>query len=132
MELLLTVSADAENPNAGDLRLDSRGDLVWTTDRALETAQRLRSRLRFFKAEWFLDLRQGIPYFQTVMQGADEATLRSIFGPVIRGTPGVQSLESLSIEVDRRRRTATLVFRCRLDTGKLFSSADFGPFLVDF
>src|SRR5687768_11395985 len=132
MELLLSTATDADNNVSGDLKLTPEGDLIWTTDVTLETAQRLRSRLRFFKGEWFLDLRQGIPYFQTIVQRADDATLRSIFGRVIRATPGIASLESLSFTRDRNARALSIDFVCRLDSGKLFSSKDFGPFLVSF
>ncbi len=130
MELLLSTAVDSENDTPGDLRL-TRGSLVWSSDPILEVAQRLRSRLRMFKGEWFLDRRQGIPYFQKVFQGATDATLRAIFSRAIRGTPGVRSLDSISVVRDRALRTVDVTFKCTLASGKVFSSADHGPFLVE-
>lgn len=122
MELLLSTATDVDNPVAGDLILVN-GDLVWTEDVVIEVLQRMRSRLRFFKGEWFLDLRQGVPYFQTIMQKADDVTVRAIFSQVLRRTPGVASLESLAVTRSARERTAEISFGCRMSDGALVSSA---------
>lgn len=121
MELLLSTATDSENNFAGDLRLVN-GDFVWTEDPVLEVLQRMRSRLRFFKGEWFLDLRQGVPYFQTIMQKADDRTVLAIFSQVLRRTPGIASLETIRMVRNARERTVEISFRCRFAGGELVSS----------
>lgn len=121
MEFLLSTAISEGNPIAGDLLLVN-GDFVWTEDRTLEILQRMRSRLRFFQGEWFLDLRQGIPYFQTIFQRADDRTLRAIFSQVLRRTPGVALLDVLQIVRDREAREVRITFQCRLDTNEIVSS----------
>ncbi len=116
MELLVSTAIDSENSTVGDLLV--RGDqLVWSTDPVLEIAQRIRSRLRLFKGEWFLDRRIGIPYIQRVFAKVDDATLRYIFSRAIRETPGVADLVEFELTRDRRARNVTVRFVARLDTG---------------
>lgn len=132
MELLLTASVDADNPVEGDLHLE-HGDLVWTTDLAVEVAQRLRVRFRFFRGEWFLDLREGTPWYQEILgKGASDATIRAIFSNVIRTCPGVSSLVSISFEMDRSERELVLDFEAKLEDGSTFKASKFGPFIVEF
>lgn len=130
MELAIARSVDAENPTVGDLRL-SGGTLVWTTDLATEVAQRLTVRFNFFKGEWFLDRRQGTPWYQEVfVKDPDPAVLRAIFSSVILGTAGVATLERLTLGEPDADRELSLSFEARLTDGSRFLSSAFGPFLV--
>src|SRR5690606_28796586 len=98
MELLLTETADgvdSNNPVEGDLHL-SGGDLVWTTDLGQEVAQRLRVRFRFFRGEWFLDRREGTPWYgEILVKNPSPRTVRAIFRNIILRTPGVAALNQL-------------------------------------
>jgi len=72
-------------------------------------AQRLRVRLQFFLAEWFLDKRQGIPYFQVVLvKNPDLGLIQSVFRRAILGTPGVLAIKRMATTHDRAIRTFTI------------------------
>jgi len=131
MDLAVTLKATELNPNVGDLALNEAGDFYLHTTLAAEVAQRLTVRLNFFRGEWFLDLEEGTPYFQQILgKGASDRTIRSIFGQVITGCPGVAGLISFSYSVGRDRRL-TLRFRARLDDQTVFVSDEYGPFVVN-
>ena len=130
MELVAQV--DSDNPVEGDLRL-VKGTLVFTSDLPTEVAQRLRVRFRFFLGDWFLDQREGIPWFQAVLvKNPSGGTIRAIFTKVITETPGVLALDSLDFIMDAGTRTLDLNFTARLEDGSTFRSSSFGPFLVEF
>lgn len=132
MELFLTATADADNPVEGDIHLEG-GDLVWTSGLALEVAQRLRVRLRFFKGEWFLDLQEGTPWFQEILvKGVSDQAIRAVFSTIIRTCPGVASLDSLEFTQSGTARELVLDFRAKLEDGSTFQAKDHPPFIVRF
>lgn len=69
-------------------------------------AQRLRARLRFFKGEWFLDKRQGMPYFEAILvKNPDISLIQSIFRQAVLSTPGTQSIYRMDtrlVSVERK------------------------------
>lgn len=70
---------------------------------------RILARLKFFKGEWFLDLRQGMPYFEAVfVKNPDVSLVQSIFRRAILSTPGVQTIIRMSTQLDRATRTFTI------------------------
>ena len=76
---------------------------------AAAIAQRLRVRLQFFKREWFLDQRQGMPYFEAVLiKNPDLTLVQSLFRRAILATPGVLSIAKFRTNFDRANRTFTL------------------------
>lgn len=131
MELLLVESVDVDNPIEGDLKLET-GTFVFTTDKPAEVAQRLRTRFRFFKGEWFLDRNLGTPWFQEILKkNPNMTTVRAIFSQVITNTPEVASLDSLEVTLDRQLRQLEMVFVARLTDGTVLRSTNFPPFLVE-
>ena len=136
-DLAITLQSSAINPNIGDLEFaDSTMSEILLTDdpsypEGRDVMQDLFIRLRFFYSEWFLDPTQGLPYFRYVFTNdPDTRLITSIFRRVILGTPGVGSLDTFSLDFDRSRRILYPHFAVRLISGKRFTSADFGPFLV--
>lgn len=134
MDLKLVYVVDADNPTEGDLQLVD-GDLVWMgadgTTTAEEVAQRIRTRLRMFKGEWFANEDEGVPYFDEILEkGVADGRVEAIIRAVILGTPGVASLNSYVHERDESTRSLTISFEAVTDDGFVFSSADFGPFTV--
>lgn len=76
---------------------------------AAAIAQRIRVRLLFFKREWFLDQRQGMPYFEAILVKNPDLTLvQSIFRRAILATPGVLAIANLRTNFDRATRTFTI------------------------
>lgn len=93
--------------------------------------QKLRSRFRLFKGEWFLDQRIGIPYKQKILvKNPDPVLINAIFRKVILGTPGFASLDSFDAQkLDRARRELTVNFQATLVDGTtVIAQAE--PFLV--
>lgn len=71
--------------------------------------QQIRSRLLFFRGEWFLDKRQGMPYYQAVfVKNPNIALVQSVFRQAILSTPGVKSIAKLETTLDAATRTFTL------------------------
>lgn len=70
---------------------------------------RILARLRFFKREWFLDLRQGMPYYEAVfVKNPDIGLVQSIFRRAILSTPGVLSIARMTTNFDRLARVFTI------------------------
>lgn len=115
----------ALDPVTGDLAFPIR--IV----RGIEAvAQRLRVRLRFFQGEWFLDRRQGIPYYRDIFRkNPNLAVINSIFRQVILGTPGVGRILKINSQVDPAQRLLTFTFDAQLEDGSIIRAID-EPFLV--
>jgi len=98
------MSAFAQTPQGG---LDiSTGNLRVVKDVPTVTAAKLSNLFGFFKGEWFLDTRQGIPYVQYVLVKTPNLPLiASIFARVVNYCPGVAALLELSLNYDPRART---------------------------
>jgi hypothetical protein len=135
MDLKRVTLTSLINPIAGDLELSPEGDFVWLTPDNTDylparVAQSLRARLSFPKGTWFLDGAEGVPYLQTLLgiKGVPDSTWRAVFTRVLLDTPGIATVDSL--KVVRSGREISLDFRARLASGKVFSSADSGPFRV--
>jgi len=80
--------------------------------------QHLLIRLRFFQREWFLDLRVGIPYYDSILiKNPDLIVIRAIFRQAILSTPGIQSLNSLTTSFDAAARKLTVEFEAVKDDG---------------
>jgi len=126
-----TQSVTLENPVQNDLHLIN-GTIVLIEGPA-EVAQAIRSRLLFFKGEWFLDQREGTPYYQEILgkKAVDLNVIRSIYRRIIAGTPGVEAVPKLDISLDGPTRAATLVFQAVLENGGFIDSRDFAPFVVE-
>lgn len=127
-QLALVHETDAENPVEHDLRL-TNGHLTFIQGHEA-IAQKVKIRLWFFLGEWYLDQREGIPYWTRVLvKNPDIPGLESMFRRVIAETPGVAVVERLTLTLDRATRAATLDFSARTDEGALI---ELGAFLVPF
>ena len=81
------------------------GNLVLVRD-ARAIAQRVENRFRFFLGEWFLDLREGVPYFQEILiKCPDVKVVRQIFLGVITTTPGMADVLDFDMQYDPTSRT---------------------------
>lgn len=64
-----------------------------------EVVQHVRTRLQFYKEEWFLDLEAGTPWFQEIFtKPANLANIESILKARILNTPEVASLLSFTMD----------------------------------
>lgn len=96
-------------PFATFARVEATGDIEIPPRvvRGVEAIRlRLVARLKFFKAEWFLDKRQGMPYFEAVfVKNPDVSLVQSIFRRAILRTPGVSSIARMTTSFDRSARS---------------------------
>lgn len=118
------------DPLTHDLALDETGDVL-LLDGIEAIAQQIRIRLLFVRGEWFLDRREGTPYVGEIWgEPADTNQLAAIFRQVVATTPGVLSVERLTVTFDDDTRSASVDFVARTEAGPL-RSADFEPFIVE-
>lgn len=111
----------------GDLEVVGHRIGLVTGERAIE--QNLRVRLRFFLEEWFLDQRQGIPYFREVfIKNPNLLLLQSIFRTAILETTGISNVNTLTVELDKASRTLSLFFVATMDTG---ATLTYSPFVIE-
>jgi len=101
-----------------DIKLDSTGDLdienydLVLIDELDRIRQQLQIKLRLFLGEWYLDINQGIPYFQDVLEkNPDPVKLQSIFKAAIIGVPDVNRLLDFKLEIDGSTRELNLTFK---------------------
>lgn len=117
---------------AGDLELSSTGDIVWSTGPDY-IRQRLAARFQFFLGEYFLDTRQGIPYFRDVfVKFPNLELIRSIFRKVILTTPGVLQLDKFELDYNDSARQLTFTFSARVEGGTVTVNPGDQDFLVSF
>ena len=86
----------------GDLALTSGYDGV---------RQHLQQNLRAFKGEWFLDLDNGVPYFEDILKkNPNPVVLDGVLKDAILSTPGVIELLSFDLNYINSTRKLTLDF----------------------
>jgi hypothetical protein len=102
------------DPVTHDLDL-STGDLQIVT--GLDAiVQRLRIRYQFFLGEWFLDERQGIPFYQKILiKNPNFADVNSILREVATTTPGVAEVNRVDFDFDSATREFTVDLWARSD-----------------
>lgn len=119
-----------------DFLLTTSGDLDLTTnDLQLVTGiqairQELQIRYRFFLGEWFLNRNEGTPWqIDVLKKNPNEARVRAMLTEVALGTPGVNEIRSLDIDIASATRIMTVTgeFGALLDGSELV----FEPFVVD-
>lgn len=108
---------------AGDLALE-KGDLVLlgrtAATRVLYLRQKIASRFKFFLKEWFLDQREGVPYYRDVFRKRPNIPLiRSLFLRVLRRTPGVLEVVKFSTVFDRETRELSFAFQALVTDGEV-------------
>ncbi len=88
-DILLKKDGDFDLAEGKLSLIDTQQDLI---------AQRLLIKLRTYLGEWYLDLSEGIPYFQRIFRksGNAKAVADTIFKSEINNDEGVISLNSFS------------------------------------
>lgn len=114
----------------GDIELDETGDPVWT-DGPTYIRQRLSVRFKFWLGEYFLDLRQGIPYRREVfVKNPNIDRIREIFRQVIVTTPGVLRLNTFELNYDPSARRMTFKFHASVEGGEVRVNHDDQDFII--
>lgn len=106
---------------------------VFTPDLITYVAQRLRENISFFLGEWFLDTRQGLPYFQRILgQKYDASLIDQIFRKAAEKTAGVSRVNSFVSSFNRQTRTLSVpTFSVTLKDGTTLTQDDLTqPYLI--
>jgi hypothetical protein len=115
-----------------DHDLDLSHGISLTTDLKTYVKQKILQRLRYFLGEWFLDRRQGVPYFERVfVENPDISFLTSLYRRIILGTRGVGGLESIELRFDRPNRTLLVSFVARLADSQETITVTEEPFILE-
>ena len=108
-----------------DIALDlDTGDIdlvdgsVYLTTGIESVRQSLIQRIRLFRGEWFLDLSEGVPYYEDILKKKpDIYVVDAAFKATILETPGVIELVEYELDYSKVDRTLSLSFKARSDDG---------------
>ncbi len=115
---------------AGDLALV--GGSVAIIEGPPAIRQKLSARFKFFLGEWFLDLRQGVPYYRDVfLKEPNLDVVRSLFRKLIIETPGVLSLVTFTVSYNEARRSMAFAFQAKVDGGEVIVRPTDRDFLLE-
>lgn len=114
----------------GDLDL-VQGQFTIVTDVARCAAIVLRNKFLFNRGEYFLNVNEGVPWFQYVfVKNPSLLAVKSIFSQVILGTQGIKSIISLTVTRTPDRK-ASFSFRALADNGAVITGGSGQPFIVE-
>lgn len=108
--------ADIKQAEDGDLLIEN-GDLqiVVGID---GIKQDLHQRLGCFVNEWFLDLSDGLPYYESILvKNPSSQVVEGIFQDRILSTPGVLEILSFNFDYDPKARSLKVEFEARCQDG---------------
>jgi len=94
------------------LRLDSNLDMIWDGNAALldldAVTQAIQTRILLFQGEWWENLNEGTPMFQSILgapgSAKSQAAINLALIQRISGTPYVSSVENVSSSFDPMTR----------------------------
>ena len=93
------------------------GRFAVVTDGA-QVVQHLRTRLRFFLGEWFLDLTVGVPYLQQILKKPfDIAKVEALIKSEILNTPDIEKLTRFESSFNGETRKLTINFDAETSYG---------------
>lgn len=92
------------DPSTGDIA--TRGTQFLSGKNAVGAA--IYHRLRMFFGEYFLDISDGTPWFQSILGKKPQDTAEAVIKERIVTAPGVYALTSFSFDMDRETRKITI------------------------
>jgi hypothetical protein len=88
-------------------------------DDTKQIMQNLAIRLRFVLGEWYLDITQGVPYFEIFFRKApNQIQIESILKEEITNTRGILELTSFESNYNSRSRLYSVKFSARSISGE--------------
>ena len=109
------------DPVTNDLAIDDRYNLRFTADVGEYLSQKIESRLRWYRGEWFLGRSGGLPYFQSVLGKADLSEVNALLLSTVSGVPGVAEVQDFTTSYDEVQREYSVSFTVRAADGDVFS-----------
>ncbi len=123
-----TTAVDADNPVLRDLHLTEGTSTIVEGDEA--TAQEVGSRLLLFRGSYFLDLDEGLPWYQEILEkGIGNGRIRELIRQAILSHPAVVDVPKIDL-VRGANRAASLTFEARTTENTVVRSEDHGPVTV--
>lgn len=115
--------------HAATLQLDTAtGDLaipITVLKGAPAICQRIVSRLRMFAGEYFLDTRQGLPFYQLIAgRQANTNMIDALYRKAIQTTPGIVSVDSIQSTLDKPSRVLKTNWSATYDDGLILTATD--------
>ena len=118
-----------------DLRLGTDKDLYLEND-AIELvtgteaiSQQIAIRLQFFLGEWFMDAREGMPYFRDILvKNPNLALVNATFKQAIEEVPNILRVDKLTTEISASLRTLTVNFSATTTSGETIAIT---PFIIE-
>lgn len=119
LRLTQANEVDVDNPVEGDLHL-SNGQLSFVSGKEY-VRQVIQNRLAFFKGEWYLDQRQGFPFFIMIfVKNPNLSRIASAIRKVVLGVNGVTKCSNVVVEFsDRDNRILSTSFVASTDFGEI-------------
>lgn len=109
----------AMNIQTNDIVLNDDGD-IFMIDNAERVAQQIVITLRFWYAEWFLDVTDGTPYLEYILvKNPNLAHIRQILTERIQSVEGVVIVNSLDLDFNRQERTLAVGYEATTNYGLL-------------
>jgi hypothetical protein len=118
MDIKLTTAAEVDliNPVIGDVHIDN-GQIMFVENSEF-IAQKLRIRFQFFRGEWYLDQREGFPYWERVFKkNPDINEIASLFRRAAYTTSGIAEVRSVEVTNDKNSRTMNVSVDALSDEG---------------
>lgn len=105
--------------NVGDYSFGNNGQDYISDAEAV--AQAVKTKILLFYNEWWEDLGQGIPMFQSILGNASfegiKDSLQMLLKDRILGVPNISSVDEINIVQDKNR-TVTITIRCTTTSGE--------------
>lgn len=119
---------------AGDLAIEA-GDVVvlgkTPETRVQYMRQKIAARFKFWLGEWFLDQREGVPYYRDVfVKNPNLDLIRSLFLKLLRETPGVLDVPEFKILYDQRTRSLSFEFQAIVSDGEVVVKPEDAAFIL--
>lgn len=104
--------------NTADLVIE-RGDIA-LVEGIDAIRQDVSTRLQFFKGEWFLDTRIGVPYYQSILiKNPNFTQVRFLLQQTVTTTPGVNTIDRFDMSFDSTKRSLSVDFSASTTEGQL-------------
>jgi len=116
----------------GDILL-TNGKITIEQDPFFAAAIKLRNRFLFFRGEWFLDTREGVPYFQLVfVKNPDLNVISRLFTDIILSLdPVIVSVTRMDLYFQSASRDLVIDFEALGADGRRLEGGTGKPFLIE-
>ena len=85
-------------------------------------AQAIKTKLLLFYGEWWENLGEGIPMFQSILGQTNPEAIKSSFSMLVEQrileVPGVESIKNIEVEYDKKNRTISSVIDATTVSGE--------------